>query len=264
MDTLIDTADGLLGAAAYAERAGVSEQTVRNWVRKGVIPAASRRPLRIDPATADTALAAHRRANGHGGRRPGSGRPPGTKNPAPARPDAPPTPIEARAAVARRAAEGTTPADAVRLAEILNVTHDELVALVHFADEAGLTQQGLDRLKSIEDIRRRRRENMIAEGRLVDADAARAAMTDAHQRVKGRLEGLGRRVAAAVADIAWVAPETVDEIADLVRAAGGDGDTERAARDLLARPDDLAAAVAAAIENEVRAAMRAIAEREKP
>lgn len=228
--------------AAFGRRHGKSAQTVRNWIRAGVIPAAGP-PYMIDPARADAALEAHQRANGHGGARPGAGRPPKAR-------EEQVTPIGALTEIRRRHAEGETPADALALDYVINCTQAELEAVCCFSEEMRVTQAGLDRQKTIQEIRRRKRENDLAESRLVDAGRVRAEIADSHAVIVARLEELPGKIARAAA--VWVPPETVDEVVDLVRAAGGDEDAARAVRAMLARPDGLGESVRAAAEAEVK------------
>ena len=255
---LIET--GTETVAEFAARHGKTEQTIRNWIRKGTIPAIKvGRTHIIESDKADAALAAHKRGNGHGGGRANAVRPKqGSTDTKPRGGTAATqtesetlTPIEIQAEIKRHAAEGTVPDGAATLSEALNFRPEWIDAIVAMAGPLGVTQQKLDQRKTTEDIRRRMRENLVAEGKLVDAEKARAAFAAEADRVRTQLETLPGRIAASVAAVAWPTNESIDAVADLMAAAGCDADTVRAMRELLAVPDDLRDAVVAIAEQEV-------------
>lgn len=238
---------------AYVAEHKVSDQTIRNYIRRGVVKPAQTdgRRMLFDPDVAVGAVLANRPERRHGGRRRGSGRRKSTPQPAGAFRAA----ADYREAVDRivaRADEGVRPVQALPAEALLNLTADELRALLAHADPVGITPACLDRLETTLKIKALERKQAAEDGKLMEAEAARKAWAETLRGVKTALDGLPARVSDRVAMAAWVSPETVDRLVADLHAAGVAGAVLDRVRETLAPPAELVARVRVLIADEVR------------
>jgi len=255
-------ARGLKGAAleTFVAEHTPTDQTIRNYARENRVPS-TRGPhgrFLFDPAIAVEAVRANRPERKHGGKRRNAGRKARTATPDRAFRQA----ADYRATIDRvtaRAKDGVRPLQALPAEALLNLTADELKIILGHADAAGIGQACLDRLETLLKIQALERKQAVENGRLLEADAALKAWSDAQRAARLRIDQLPARVADRVAQAAWVSPEAVDRLAKELAQAGVSGGLIDRLRETLAPPAELHARVRAVIADEVRGVCERIA-----
>jgi len=244
-----------LSTGQYADRVGVTDQTVRNWCEAGTLPASrdERGRWRIAPGEADNALARNRRASGHGGTRRGAGRPADHgRHDALGFRDA-----ETVAAIGKRE---ESPPGALHASELLRFTREEIRAIVAVGHRVGLGQAQFDLLKTWEATRKIQLDNDEKCGTLVKADDVADTWRSTLQMLNIQLEAIAARLAASVPR--WL-PQTVrHEVIDLLTAARVDPDVITAVAGLLEEPEGMSGRVRALVGAEIDAARRSMIESE--
>jgi len=238
-----------LTTGEYGRRVDASDQTVRNWCKAGVIPARrdDRGQWRIDGDAADKALANNRRAHGRGGKRRGAGRKRDEKR----RDGLGYGDAEVVAAIGRRE---EPPPRAMHISQMLAFTEEEARSIIAIGSRVALGPAHLDQLKTLEAIRKLKRENDAANGLLVEADQVRATWSETLRMLKMQLESVPARLAARITT--GLEHSRVVETIDLLKASGVDADIIEAVRRVITAPGDDVRAIA---EDETRVVMLAMA-----
>jgi hypothetical protein len=245
---------GRLRVSAAARVAGVSAQTIRNWMRAGMRHAAVQLPYgrleyRVTREDLDRwvrdAAARLDTCGDHGGRRPGAGRPRGSRRGALRREksqvaapeasgsageggdggDGPDAPLLAEMRAARRQREEAESqrqdheqgARSAALADL--VRHGVMASQERLADAVGrglISRADMDFLQM---LGKAQQQQIVADrerGKLVDRAEAERAYTDAALALRQRLERLGSAVAVAALELLELTPEQQARLRRLV------------------------------------------------
>lgn len=254
-------------AKAVARRTGekpVSSQTIANWAERGVVTVAETgedgtRWFDLDTAV-DEAVA-NRPSPRHGGARRNAGR----------KPDEPAADPAIRAAADAGAARDTVrarhqedanqrPPNAVPLAELANITLDELQRLIAFVgvDALGISQVGLERLEYLGKIKAQQRAEAEQAGRLVRAEDLQDRWNEALRRIARIIESTPARVIDALLPLAYPSPEQVDRMIRKLKELGADKAMLDAARDAVSVPPELSNRLLSVVRDEIRGTQQAI------
>lgn len=191
--------DPAMTSSGIARKLGVTDQTVRNWARRGLRSCgADQRGRPLYRLSAARLFVRREIGERKGGRRPRAGRPRGGRR----NPLVTELPVvrAARAEQAERRERVARVNELKKKAEEGTASVDELMELAGITEEqGGLTKAQAERSETILRMAKLRQELDRAAGRLVDAAEVRSVWARALTRLRSQLLGLPPKAAAAVA-----------------------------------------------------------------
>lgn len=289
--TLADDLTGLVGPTRIAELVAeyqgretpYSDQSVRNWVKKGYLkPAGSNKRGKLYNPAHVPAIAQNLPSPKHGGARRNAGR----KKQVESTDNAPLTKEMKKAAEARDAAEAfleriknheePPPDEAVHVSELLGFTRQELRAILamYGVREHSISPAKVDLLNKLLDLKFKDQRLEKENGELVEKSAMIDAIKDTHRPVVEMLSQLPATLLSELNPWVWLNQAAVNAVMSRVNAALSElgldqsNETVRAMLDTLradiSRPPSLDATLRALIDRTVDHARRTLVDDMRP